>query len=159
MIDLFFAVRLVQKCQKVEGGLPAGITSQMWLNVAIDFIVGLVPFLGDLVDAIFRCNTKNVALLEKHLKQKHGPKDKLSQDMSGLEAFSDDSDPFIPGVPSRHPVQRHIETPRGQQPSRSAPREPGVATQGSGGGRGWFGGWRRQQHSDTEMGRESGTGR
>ena len=40
---------------------------QMCVNIFIDFLVGLIPFLGDLADVFFKCNTKNAILLEKVL--------------------------------------------------------------------------------------------
>lgn len=40
------------------------------LNIAIDFAIGLVPFAGDVADAMFRCNTKNAIVLEEHLREK-----------------------------------------------------------------------------------------
>lgn len=40
---------------------------QMCVNIFIDFVVGLIPFLGDLADVFFKCNTKNAILLEKVL--------------------------------------------------------------------------------------------
>ncbi len=39
----------------------------MLINLAFDFFIGLVPFLGDIADAIYKCNTKNYLLLEKEL--------------------------------------------------------------------------------------------
>ena len=44
----------------------------MMFNLLIDFIIGLVPFLGDLADAVYKCNTRNAVILEKHLRQKGG---------------------------------------------------------------------------------------
>ena len=41
--------------------------ARMLLNVGIDTIVGAVPALGDVFDAAWKANTKNVALLERHL--------------------------------------------------------------------------------------------
>ncbi|CAJ2645489.1 unnamed protein product [Trifolium pratense] len=42
----------------------------MLINIILDFGVGLVPFLGDIADAIFRANTRNAILLEQHLRDK-----------------------------------------------------------------------------------------
>jgi hypothetical protein len=42
----------------------------MQLNMIIDFGIGLVPFIGDLADAIYKCNSKNVVLLEKELRKR-----------------------------------------------------------------------------------------
>lgn len=40
---------------------------RMSVNIFIDFLVGLIPFLGDLADVFYKCNTKNAILLEKVL--------------------------------------------------------------------------------------------
>jgi hypothetical protein len=39
----------------------------MILNVGVDTLLGAVPALGDVFDAAWKSNTKNVALLERHL--------------------------------------------------------------------------------------------
>jgi hypothetical protein len=64
------AMMVYRTCCQVEGGLPTNIRIQMLFNIILDFLVGLVPFLGDLADAVFRANTRNAALLEEHLRQK-----------------------------------------------------------------------------------------
>ena len=57
---------LIRSCQKVECGLgPAGY--KMFINLVLDFLVGLVPFLGDVADAAYKCNSRNVRLLEERL--------------------------------------------------------------------------------------------
>ncbi len=47
-------------------GVPPVIVLRMLLNIAVDALLGAVPLLGDLFDAAFRANEKNLALLEKH---------------------------------------------------------------------------------------------
>ena len=42
----------------------------MQMNMLIDFAIGLVPFIGDIADAIYKCNTRNVVLLEKELRKR-----------------------------------------------------------------------------------------
>ncbi|EHK47317.1 hypothetical protein TRIATDRAFT_217932 [Trichoderma atroviride IMI 206040] len=69
-LDAFMALMVYRTCCQVEGGLPTSVRLQMLINIVLDFAVGLVPFLGDLVDAVFRANTRNAALLEEHLRQK-----------------------------------------------------------------------------------------
>jgi hypothetical protein len=64
------AMMVVKTCQAVDGGLPSAIRSKMYTNIILDFLVGLVPFLGDIADALYRCNTRNVVLLENHLSDK-----------------------------------------------------------------------------------------
>ncbi|EMF16076.1 uncharacterized protein SEPMUDRAFT_124184 [Sphaerulina musiva SO2202] len=72
-IGVALALLVVKKCMKVEGGLGQALLIRMMINVAIDFLVGLIPFVGDLADAAFKCNTKNLRLLEEHLDGKHKP--------------------------------------------------------------------------------------
>lgn len=73
-MDLALAANLVRKMTKVEGGLPAGVLIWMVFNLAIDFLVGLIPIVGDLADAAIRANSKNVRLFEEHLDKKYKPK-------------------------------------------------------------------------------------
>ena len=48
-------------------GLPRPVLARMLLNIGVDAAVGAVPFVGPLLDAGFRSNTKNVRLLEAAL--------------------------------------------------------------------------------------------
>lgn len=67
---MFMALMVVASANKIEDGLPGNIRTRMLFNVVIDFIIGLVPFIGDLADAMYKCNTRNAVLLEGHLKKK-----------------------------------------------------------------------------------------
>lgn len=49
--------------------VPAFTLARMLLNVGVDTMVGAVPALGDVFDAAWKSNTKNVALLERHVSQ------------------------------------------------------------------------------------------
>jgi len=48
-------------------GAPPTLLARMLLNVAVDTAVGAVPVLGDVFDVAWRANTRNVALLERHV--------------------------------------------------------------------------------------------
>jgi hypothetical protein len=48
-------------------GAPTPVLLRMLLNVTTDTVVGSVPLLGDLFDLGWRANTRNVALLDRHL--------------------------------------------------------------------------------------------
>ena len=41
--------------------------ARMMGNVGVDFVVGAIPFVGDLFDFVFKANRKNALLLERHL--------------------------------------------------------------------------------------------
>ena len=47
--------------------LPPQIFRKMIFNVALEAAVGAVPLVGDLFDAFYKSNIRNLALLEKHL--------------------------------------------------------------------------------------------
>ena len=53
--------------EAARADIPAVTLVRMLANVGIDTLVGAVPALGDLFDAVWKSNTKNVALLERHL--------------------------------------------------------------------------------------------
>ena len=46
--------------------VPAIVQVRMVLNALIDMLIGLVPLLGDLADAAWKADLRNVALLERH---------------------------------------------------------------------------------------------
>lgn len=61
---------VMRTAAQIEGGLPFIVKFQMILNIAFDFAIGLAPFVGDLVDAMFKANTRNAVLLEQHLRER-----------------------------------------------------------------------------------------
>ncbi len=48
-------------------GLPRKVIWKMVSNIIFDTVIGTVPVLGDIFDAGWKANVKNVALLERHL--------------------------------------------------------------------------------------------
>ena len=124
------AAMVIRSCQKVDNGLPRSVEQKMWMNLALDFIVGLVPFLGDLADAVFRCNTKNAVLLERFLIER-AEQNRQAQ---------------------RHPHQQVLtETDLGPPPRYEPARpEPVRVREEIRGGGGWFNGFRKQRGTDVE---------
>ena len=53
-------------------GVPWSVLLRMLLNVGIDALVGAFPVAGDLFDAAWKANLKNVDLLERHLADPRG---------------------------------------------------------------------------------------
>ena len=47
--------------------LPDWLSAEMLVNQVITCVCGMFPILGDLIVAIFGCNSRNVALLEEYL--------------------------------------------------------------------------------------------
>jgi hypothetical protein len=50
-----------------QSGASKFTLARMLGNVGIDFVVGVVPLVGDLFDFVFKANRKNMRLLEAHL--------------------------------------------------------------------------------------------
>ena len=53
----------------VRLGAPPGLAARMALNVAADWLIGMIPVLGDLFDVSWKANRRNVALLRNHLRR------------------------------------------------------------------------------------------
>jgi hypothetical protein len=47
----------------VRLGVPSVVIARMLLNVLIDTVIGLIPFVGDLLDVLYRANAKNARLI------------------------------------------------------------------------------------------------
>jgi hypothetical protein len=56
----------------VRYGLPKIVIARMVFNIAADFVVGSIPFLGDAADFAWKVNTRNLRLLNKHASGKRG---------------------------------------------------------------------------------------
>jgi hypothetical protein len=54
---------------KRMGAAPL-VIGRMAANTATDTLVGMIPILGDLFDATFKSNRRNVAILREHLERK-----------------------------------------------------------------------------------------
>ncbi|UKZ68991.1 uncharacterized protein TrAtP1_010010 [Trichoderma atroviride] len=109
-LDAFMALMVYRTCCQVEGGLPTSVRLQMLINIVLDFAVGLVPFLGDLVDAVFRANTRNAALLEEHLRQKG--KTELRKSGLPVPAVDPSSAQEYDRIQREDPPRVSIEPPR-----------------------------------------------
>ncbi|EFI27926.1 hypothetical protein CC1G_14417 [Coprinopsis cinerea okayama7 len=57
---------VVRKARKAD--LPPWLLSRMMANNAVSFAVGFIPFVGDVLLAVFKANSRNAALLEEFLR-------------------------------------------------------------------------------------------
>lgn len=46
--------------------VPRVVQLRMVINVGLDLLMGVVPFIGDVADVFWKANTKNMALLDRH---------------------------------------------------------------------------------------------
>jgi len=124
----------------------------MQLNLAIDFIIGLVPFIGDIADAIYKCNTRNAVLLENELRKRGEKRLRAANQQPGI-------DPSLPDNYDNASDEERMNAQSGPPPRYTSTKEPrrGERTQDPRNGRsggGWFGGsGGGRQDVDLEAGR------
>jgi len=53
--------------EAVRSGASSAVLLRMFANMGIDMLFAAVPLLGDLFDAGWKANSKNLALLQRHL--------------------------------------------------------------------------------------------
>ncbi|RPA98177.1 hypothetical protein L873DRAFT_1688605 [Choiromyces venosus 120613-1] len=68
VLDMLLALMVIRTASQAK--LPSSVTAQMMFNVIIDFVIGLVPFLGDIADIAFKANTRNAIVLEIFLRER-----------------------------------------------------------------------------------------
>lgn len=66
-VGVLFSSYIVARAAKL--GVPRSVLLRMVLNIAIEGVVGLVPVLGDVFDAAWKANQRNVNLLVRHAEQ------------------------------------------------------------------------------------------
>ena len=55
--------------QASKYNLPWHLKLKMSFNIFIDWLIGIIPLIGDLFDVGWKANTRNVELLKKHLEK------------------------------------------------------------------------------------------
>ena len=60
----FFSVMILLHAVRLK--IPKVVIGRMLLNTALDMVAGTVPLVGDLFDAGYKANLRNMALLERH---------------------------------------------------------------------------------------------
>lgn len=143
-LDALMALMVMKTCMQIEGGLPASIRVKMMLNIIFDFVIGLVPFAGDLIDAVFRANTRNAILLEEHLREKG--KKNLRQSSLPVPAVDPSSAIEFDRLEDHEEGVEHTSQSRPQQSTPSQP-EPARVKES----RSYFG-RSKNRPNDVEMG-------
>ncbi len=65
LASLFASIYVVERLSRL--GLPAGVRFRMFANVFLDFVIGVVPVVGDLLDFAFKANVRNYELAKRAL--------------------------------------------------------------------------------------------
>ncbi|MCB0326663.1 MAG: DUF4112 domain-containing protein [Bdellovibrionales bacterium] len=64
-LSLAASLYIVMESKKL--GISKTIFQKMLLNILIDFLIGVTPVLGDILDMYWKCNLRNIKLLEQEL--------------------------------------------------------------------------------------------
>ncbi|KAI8985459.1 hypothetical protein BDB01DRAFT_850035 [Pilobolus umbonatus] len=78
VISLFFALSLYRLA--CEADIPRALKKRMLYHLSVDFLLGLIPILGILLDMLYRAHSKNARLLRKYLYKRA----KANQEMAEL---------------------------------------------------------------------------
>lgn len=150
---------VLRTCMTVDGGIPATLKTKMMVNIIFDFVIGIVPFVGDVMDAVFKANSRNAALLEAHLREK-GKKELRKSglpipevDPSLPEEFDrtqrDDLPEYTESQPGRHERMTTGTRQEGRaRPAAAAPPAARVRKEN----RSWWTYFSRPRNTDLEMG-------
>jgi hypothetical protein len=65
LLSMAISLYLVNRASRL--GLTRFVQARMLANVAIDTAIGAIPFLGDIFDAGFKSNRRNIALARRAL--------------------------------------------------------------------------------------------
>ena len=52
-------------------GMPKRQIARMFGNVGVDWVLGLIPWVGAIPDFFFRSNTRNLKIIKRHLDRHH----------------------------------------------------------------------------------------
>ena len=72
LLSPLFALAILWQARDI--GVPRVVQLRMVCNVAIDGLLGVVPVVGDLFDFVWKANDRNLALLDRHAHEEHGPR-------------------------------------------------------------------------------------
>jgi hypothetical protein len=64
-IGALLSLYVVVEAYRID--VPRGLLLRMLWNVFVDFVGGIVPIAGDLFDAVWKANVRNVELLESYV--------------------------------------------------------------------------------------------
>jgi len=120
VIDTLFALMVIRTASEV--GLPSSVMMHMLFNVALDFVIGLVPFLGDLADVAYKANTRNAIVLEDYLRGRGRENLRKSGLPQQPDPSLDDEVEIEEGVVSHEPIAQPQPTYGGSSRGYSGAR-------------------------------------
>jgi len=95
-VDVVLSYIVYNKCKKVKGGLDKKTKAKMKAWIVTDGLIGLVPIIGDILDASIKCNARNCRLLEEYLDKKYKPELIAAEEQKRMEK----NPKYVPPAPA-----------------------------------------------------------
>lgn len=67
LVSNYWSLKIFFTARRLDEGLPLDIQMIFLFNIVVDFLLSLIPFVGDIVEIGYKANLRNFLLLEKHL--------------------------------------------------------------------------------------------
>ncbi|ODQ80181.1 hypothetical protein BABINDRAFT_161157 [Babjeviella inositovora NRRL Y-12698] len=67
VINGIFSFYIYYLCTQTSESLPLWLHAQLLFNIALDFVLGSIPIVGDIILLAYKANSRNCLLLNKHL--------------------------------------------------------------------------------------------
>jgi hypothetical protein len=121
-------------------GVSNHVKGRMAFNLGVDWVIGSIPLLGDVLDVGFKANRRNVALIREHVERERAAARRGSGGPLGREAglapeLAPEPDPRRPDLAGERPrAARAHPASSGARPAPAAgeapPRRPPAAGRG-----------------------------
>ena len=69
VISTYWSLKLLRLTWRLDYGFPLDLQILFIINIVIDFVLGLIPFVGTIIEIGYKANSRNYLLLEKHLQR------------------------------------------------------------------------------------------
>lgn len=66
-VTTYWSLSLFLNARSLDEGLPLDIQLLFLFNILVDFLLSLIPIVGDIIEVGYKANLRNFLLLEKHL--------------------------------------------------------------------------------------------
>ncbi|ORZ05062.1 hypothetical protein BCR42DRAFT_443916 [Absidia repens] len=91
VISLGFSLSMYRLACQAD--LPKALRRRMLYHISVDFLLGLIPILGILLDALYRAHSKNTKLLRKYLYQRARENNELENPSSSPTQLTETTAP------------------------------------------------------------------
>ncbi|CAO3671764.1 unnamed protein product [Rhizopus stolonifer] len=89
VISFMFALSLYNLACSAD--LPKAIKKKMMYHISVDFLLGLIPILGILLDMLYQAHSKNARILKKFLYERARQNNAKKSEKEALDVVNEDA--------------------------------------------------------------------